>query len=381
MNSKESLEDNTVAENEKRKAFITSALAGGAFGLVVGTVFLLMGIVTFPPLPFLLGLSLLTATFSGLSGLGSTYLDTVLKKWGMQNNLLRSAIIFFVIVTVIFSMAWLIMSRFNWGEMTSPLREYAVPGMFLGLVFGIVVAAVTYRMEAIQQKVRLLELENRYLEELAEKDNLLQEAARNLAVAEERNSMARELHDSISQGIHGIVFSLLSLRRQLDSGSKAGEILLHLEETTQETLKELKRLIMELTPSPLEDNSLKEALELQADLFAHRQQTEMKVDLRYDGTLAPEQEVAVYRITQEALANVVQHAHARYVTLSLVSSENGTTYEIKDDGCGFDIGQIKKGNGLQNIATRARQNHGEVDFVSAPNEGTAISVFFPKKLF
>ncbi|MDW7683562.1 MAG: histidine kinase, partial [Bacillota bacterium] len=292
MEHNEAVNEETFPEDSRKKSFMTSALAGGAFGLVIGIVFLLMGIVDLPPVPFVAGLILLTSGVSGISGLGGAILDDGLKTRGLESAGLRSLVIFIVITAVTFGTAFLFIRHFRWGQISPTLQQYAVPGMFLGLVFGILVAFINYRIWKIQQKLHLLKVENRYLSELAEKDQLLQEAARNILVAEERNSMARELHDSISQGMHGIVFSLHSLRRQLGNDSDAEEILSHLEETTQATLQELRRLIMELTPSPLEDNSLEEALRLHCDLFSRRQQIDTDIQLQYKGKLTPEQEVA-----------------------------------------------------------------------------------------
>jgi signal transduction histidine kinase len=358
MKSEELFNEKSSWKNETRRSFLTSALAGGAFGLVAGVVFLLTGATDASPLSLLAGMTLLTATISGLTGLGGALLDRVLKSRGLESHALRVATIFLVMATLTFGTAWLVVINFRGGEAVLPLQQYAFLGGFLGLTFGIVFTLITYRIEKMQQKL------------------LLQEAARNMAVAEERNRMARELHDSISQGIHGIVFSLHSLRQQLGNSGNPGEILSHLEETTQATLQELKRLIMELTPSPLEENDLIEALQLHCDLFSRRQNVELHTEIRYDCALAPEQEEAIYRIVQEALANIQKHASAHRVELSLFQESNQVIFRIKDDGIGFDPMTSNKGNGLRNMATRARQNNGEFRLESRPDEGTLIEVAF-----
>ena len=376
MSHEDKITGNSLRLKETRRAFLTSLLAGCAFGLIAGTVFLLMGVVDLHPVIFLPGLMLLTGSISGLAGTAGAVLDNFLQDRGIKSNLLRLAVTFLLLSGITFSIAALLVKNFGWDQAAPTLQQFAVPGMFLGLVFGAVVALVNYRLWSIQQKVRMLEIENRYLAELAEKDRLLQEAARNLAVNEERNRMARELHDSISQGMHGIVFSLHSLRRQLSNNAGTAEIVSHLEATTQATLQELRRLIMELTPSPLDDGSLNEALALHADLFSRRQQIELAAKFDYHGTLAPEQEEAIYRITQEALANIQKHAGAKRVELSLHSENNSVVLRIKDNGRGFDPQATAKGNGLRNMATRARQNNGEFNLKSSPATGTSIEVVF-----
>lgn len=377
MKHNQSANEQTLPEESKLRSFITSALAGGAFGLVVGTIFLLMGIVdNFSPIVFLGGIALLTSSVSGLSGLGGALLDDTLKNRGLESPALRSLSIFIVITAVTFSVAFILISNFGWVEMAPAAEQYALPGMFMGLIFGALVALINYRLWSIKQKVHLLELENRYLAELSEKNQLLQEASRNMAVAEERNSMARELHDSISQGIHGIVYSIHSLRRQIGANSPTEEIISHLEQTTEATLQELRRLIMELTPSPLDDNSLRDALRLHCELFSRRQQIKVDLELEYGGTLTPEQEVAVYRIVQEALANIQQHTTAKHVVISLVKEQDQIRLRIIDDGQGFDPTAVEKGNGLSNMATRARQNNGDFYLDSRLGSGTVITVGF-----
>ncbi len=359
---------------ELRRAVVSSSLAGGAFGLVAGIVFLLTGATDASPLLVLGGIMLITATFSGLAALVGSVLDHYLKQ-RVSSGALRTVLIFLGVSALIFGIT-LILITVSGFEPVFPVQRYAYLGMFLGLIFGIVFAAVSYRLETIRQKMHLLELENRYLAELAEKDQLLREATRNLAVTEERNRMARELHDSISQGMHGIVFSLHSLRRQLGEDQKPAEILGHLEATTQATQQELKRLIMELTPSPLEQSSLVEALQLHCNLFAQRLQTDLALDLNYDGGLSPEQEEAAYRITQEALANIQKHAAAGRVEVTLNQADNRVLLRIRDNGRGFAPDPDNKGHGLRNMATRARQNNGEFHLNSQPGKGTVIEVVF-----
>lgn len=216
------------------------------------------------------------------------------------------------------------------------------------------------------------------LAELALREELLQKAARNLAVAEERNRMARELHDSITQNIHGILYSLRPLREVLAGNQQGMKILNHLEETAAGALQELRRLVMELSPSPLEDRSLEEALSLQCDLFTRRTQVELSLELDYNGTLQPDQEMAVYRITQEALANIQKHAEAGRVVVSLQSDADTVCLSITDNGKGFDPKTAGKGHGLANMAQRARQSGGKLEIKSAPRQGTTITLKFAK---
>jgi signal transduction histidine kinase len=156
------------------------------------------------------------------------------------------------------------------------------------------------------------------------------------------------------------------------------KILNHLEETAANALQELRRLVMELSPSPLEDRSLEEALTLHCDLFARRTQVELNLELDYNGALQPDQEMAVYRITQEALANIQKHAEAGRVAVSLQSKDGATCLSITDNGKGFEPQTAKKGHGLTNMADRARQSGGRLEIKSAPLQGTTVILRFSK---
>jgi len=338
---------------------------------VAGTIFLFLGVWPYDrPALFLVALSLFTAIISGIGGMVGAHLDGVLGRKGVGNPFWRMLLTLAIVSAVPAGAALLFIVR----GLDPDLRRYSLLGVFLGLVFGGLVAFINYRLWTVQQRVITLEMENRYLAELAEKNRLLQEAARSLAVAEERNRMARELHDSISQGMHGIVYSLHSLRHLLGTGGREGEILDHLEETTQSTLQELQRMIMELKPSPLEDHGLEGALRWHCELFAQRHQVKLDQRLQYHGGLSPEQEVALYRILQEALANIQKHAGASVVEVSLEENDTQVTMTVRDNGQGFDPSTVKRGNGLENMAARARQGGGHLLVESRPGGGTCLEV-------
>ncbi|MFP4661229.1 MAG: sensor histidine kinase [Halanaerobiales bacterium] len=244
-----------------------------------------------------------------------------------------------------------------------------------------------YNSWKTKKKMLILELENRYLEELTEKDEILQEASKNLFITEERNRMARELHDSISQGIHGIIYSTKSLQNYLQKDKidieQLKKIIEHLETTAEVTLGELRSMILELKPVLLEDKGLYKALVLLLDLFSKRQQIELTQEIEEIEELTPEQEVAIYRIVQEALTNIQKHSDADIVSVSLKKNQEGIKSEerkiiltIQDNGKGFDCDNYTEGNGLRNIRLRSEQNGGEIKIESHPGKGTLINVLF-----
>lgn len=363
---------------EYRKSFLISAAAGAAFGFVAALVLIRFIDSPWPPALLTTGITLLAALFSGLAALAAAYLDELLKRWGMQKEKPRRIITYVIPALLTFAVAYTGMFVFGNFAMEPQLQRYVTWGALAGLIFGAIFALIGYRAEKVNQKMRLLEMENRHLAELAGREELLREAARNLAVTEERNRMARELHDSISQGMHGIVYSLRSLRGVLQESRRGLEILGHLEETAEGTLKELRRLVIELSPSPLEEHGLGEALRLHCDLFARRQQVELDLQLDYSGGLQPDQENALYRIVQEALANIQKHAGTCSVAVHLHDAESAVTLTIKDNGCGFDPSAATGGHGLANMSTRACKNDGELQVNSQPGQGATVTAAFRK---
>jgi len=366
-----------IAPNDRRKSFFVSAGAGAVFGLGASIVFLQQGLTFLPPALFISLVTLAAALFSGCSGLVGALIESRLASRGLKNPLARLAISFAMVALLTLAITIAGVNFLGGTHTFSDLNLYTLLGAAAGITFGALFALFNYRSETIRQRLQLLEMENRHLADLASREELLREAARNLAVAEERNRMARELHDSISQGVHGIVYSLRSLRSVLTDNPRGQEILGHLEDTAADTLKELRRLVMELTPSPLEDHGLEDALGLHCDLFARRQKIKLQLNLDYHGQLQPDQEVAIYRITQEALTNVQKHAEAANIGVSLSSNTTATVLTIFDNGKGFEAETAGGGHGLQNMANRARQSGGTIHIQSKPGQGTTITVTYP----
>jgi signal transduction histidine kinase len=360
---------------EHRKSFLVSAGAGAVFGLVVGIVFQQAGYSPWPPFLFIPAVIFAISLFSGSAGLTGSLLESCLRRWGLQKPLLRLAISFGAVSFLALAITFTALTWLGGGAWFEGISQYTLLGTAAGITFGAIFALFNYRSEAVRQRLLVLELENRHLADLAAREELLREAGRNLAVAEERNRMARDIHDSVSQGVHGIIYSLHSLRPVLADNPRGLKILGHLEETASGTLRELRSLVMELSPSPLENQGLEEALGLHCDLFRRRQQLELSLHLDYDGKLQPDQEVTIYRITQEALANVQKHAQATKVEVTLQSGEK-TVLSIRDDGKGFDTKGAIKGHGLSNMANRARQSGGVLQIKSHPGQGTTVKVIF-----
>ena len=141
--------------------------------------------------------------------------------------------------------------------------------------------------------------------------------------------------------------------------------------------KELTDLILELRPPTMDGQTLADVLKEVAIDWAHRSEIEIEVNVQECGPLSLEIEQTLYRIAQEALANVARHSAANHVDLLLSDQDSVVTMEIADDGCGFDLRAEHAGMGLVSMRERAEALNGDVVIESEPGRGTHISVTLP----
>ncbi len=200
--------------------------------------------------------------------------------------------------------------------------------------------------------------------------------AREAGVLDERQRMAREIHDTIAQGLTGIVAQLQAARRCSDGDRER-----HLEAAVQlarESLSEARRSVQELRPEPLESARLPEALGVVARRWS--EVTGVRSEVTTTGTvrpLHPEIEVALLRTGQESLANVAKHAGASRVGVTLSYTEDVVMLDVRDDGAGFNPAEVDGGFGLTVMRQRVARVAGRFEVESAPGEGTAVSATVP----
>ncbi|MEU4424696.1 sensor histidine kinase [Actinoplanes sp. NPDC024001] len=218
--------------------------------------------------------------------------------------------------------------------------------------------------------VRLMEREAiRRRELLAENARLAREAG----VAEERARLAREIHDTVAQGLTGIVTQLEAVGELPSSARGRVETARNLARTS---LAEVRRSIEALRPGPLQDARLGDAIRQAVTTWSEQ----YDVDTRFTVTGTPlpahsEVEVTVLRAAQEALANVGRHARAGRVDVTLSYMEDVIVLDVRDDGAGF--AGTPDGFGLTALRQRVAALAGSVDIESAPGAGTAVSVTVP----
>jgi signal transduction histidine kinase len=194
----------------------------------------------------------------------------------------------------------------------------------------------------------------------------------------ERQRLARELHDETGQALTSILLGLKSLE-DVKGESELAESTSRLRELVVTTLQDVRRLAVELRPKALDDFGLVPALERLVDTF--REQTGIEVDLEPrlgEARLPSDVETTLYRITQEALTNVVKHANAKRVSIVLTRRDGSVSAVIEDDGRGFAEGQ-GSGNGLGLLGMRERVAlvDGRLTVESSPGAGTTLSIEVP----
>lgn len=218
-------------------------------------------------------------------------------------------------------------------------------------------------------------------ERLVAENAQLHERARHAAVLEERQRLARELHDSVTQALYGISLQAEAASRALAAGDvdPAAANLREIRETTQESLGEMRLLLFGLRPPLLEERGLIGALD--SRLRAVEARAGLATELRGDGAerLSPEAEQELYRLAQEALNNVLKHAQARHVCVRLDVSKDRAVLEVADDGVGFESAlRGGDGFGLPGMRERAARLGGKLQVESAPGAGTRVRVEVPR---
>ena len=203
--------------------------------------------------------------------------------------------------------------------------------------------------------------------------------ARGKAVLEERQRLARELHDSVSQALYGIALGAKSAREWLDDDPvEVAEPLDYVLSLAEAGITEMRALIFELRPESLESEGVVAALEKQAAALEARHGIEVEADLCDEPEAPLEVKEALYRIAQEALHNIVKHARASSVKIKMGCGSGRVILDISDDGVGFDAkGEFPGHLGLRSMRERATQLGGALKVQSALSKGTRICTRIP----
>ena len=262
---------------------------------------------------------------------------------------------------------------------TDGLRYHAsIPLYAHGRQLGVLNVASAGWRELSPDDLRLLYTVGDLVSIAIERARLFARSAQ-LGAAEERNRLAREIHDTLAQGMTATALQLEMADALLEAGADPARIRQALQQSlalTRANLEEARRSVLDLRAAPLEGRTLAEALAA----FAAQQQS-LRVDFETAGDARPlpvHLEAGLYRIAQEALGNAARHAEARRVRLRLTTLPDRVQLVVEDDGKGFDPSQVQQGRyGLIGLNERARLLGGRLELQSSRGEGTRIEVVIP----
>lgn len=273
---------------------------------------------------------------------------------------------------------------FGDGQVSPHITSWmGVPMMLKGQVMGILTldnSQPNYFTEAhaelamgIAQQAALA-IENAQLQEQA-LQNAVQKAAQT-----ERSRLARELHDSVSQAVFSIGLHARAMEQlfAINTG-KAQEHLVYVLNLAEAALAEIRALIFELRPESLEHEGILAALNKQVTALRARHNLRINLDVfRNEPDIPIDVKEAIYRVSLEAIHNVVKHAHATTVDVHLAQQGQLINLEIRDDGVGFDPASVPSGHfGLQTMRERIDQLDGQIDVSSNPGTGTRVTLSIP----
>jgi signal transduction histidine kinase len=202
--------------------------------------------------------------------------------------------------------------------------------------------------------------------------------AEQLAVVRERERLARELHDSVTQSLYSLTLLAEASQRLIGAGDwgRVKEYVGRLGEIAQQALKEMRLLVYQLRPLVLKREGLAGALQQRLDAVEKRAGVDARLLVGGTIELPASAEEELYRIAQEALNNALKHGAPASVTVRICADERGVVLEVSDDGRGFDLGSIgaEGGMGLVSMRERTEKLGGKLDVKSAPGAGTSVFV-------
>jgi signal transduction histidine kinase len=280
------------------------------------------------------------------------------------------------VCAVVVGGGWLWLQWVQQGSIPWP----AVLGASLFSAFSLL--AVTYVATIVRQSRE----RQRLIDQLHAAQSELAEAERQSGILEERQRLARDIHDTLTQGFASIVMLLEAAEESLGRQHPAGRHVARALQSARDNLAESRRLVWALRPEALADTPLPVALERLARQLSDEKG--IRADTVVTGTirsLDAEQETALLRAAQESLANVRKHARATGVTVTLSYMNDVTVLDIQDDGVGFvplaeSDAAPEGGVGLRAMRERVEKIGGTVSVESAPGEGTTVVALLPVDL-
>ena len=269
---------------------------------------------------------------------------------------------------------------------------FGVIGTFFGFLFG---RGITSRLDQLADAtlawsqgdftVYVDDLSGDELGQLAQRLNNMARQLQHLLdthtqlkVVEERNRLARDLHDSAKQQAFAAAAQISAARKLFPQDPGTAEThIVEAERLINSLRKELTNLIEELRPAALEDKGLAAAIREHAEDWSRQNEIELEVNVQHERQLPLDVEQMIFRIIQEALANIARHSQATSAAIGLAYNQYDITCTISDDGIGFNAQKNPRGLGIRSMQERAKSLDSAVKIESAPGKGTSISFSVP----
>ena len=201
---------------------------------------------------------------------------------------------------------------------------------------------------------------------------------RKLAIAlSERQRLMRDLHDSVSQKLYGLVTITEASQAALEAGEtlNPSEVLARIGDSARQAVKEMRLFLYQMQPIDVDNDGLISVLHHRLAAVEGRADIKARLLADEEITISKDKEIALYYIAQEALNNILRHARAKSISVSLKQGRRNVILEIRDDGAGFDPRKLDRaGLGLRNMKERTSQINGTLRIRSKPGQGTTITI-------
>ncbi len=255
----------------------------------------------------------------------------------------------------------------------------------LGLVLGMLILmvagafAIYHQRQRAQMAHKNEQIKQQKINELLQKQELAALDAMVQGQEKERRRIAEDLHDRIGSQLATVKHNMEALEGKVDKGQAANQKQFSKTYTMLDHLvDEVRKLSHDMVSGVLMKFGLEEAVRELGDRISSSDKIQVSVFAHnLDQRVPSKVEIAVYRITQELLANVLKHAQASEVTISMNRQEDHLNVIVEDDGQGFETGQVKEGMGLENVQKRAALLNGTVIFDSNNGRGTTVIIDIP----
>lgn len=249
------------------------------------------------------------------------------------------------------------------------LLTRGLDGVYAALFYLIAYVLCGFFGHTLQQAEVARDRNQKLLDEL----QTAQQKLRELAVIDERNRLARDLHDSVKQQVFAISMQLSAARTSLSVTDKVYQSVTEAERLAQQAGAELTTLIRELRPPGLESKTLTTAIREHVEVWSRQSKIEADMNLQENVSVDWQAEQTLFRVLQEALANVARHSQASWVAVNLESVNGFVKLGIEDNGTGFDSENIARGVGLDSMQERLAAVSGKLEVSSRKPKGTRVT--------